>query len=132
MAEIIPARISWNYNNLDPNYERFPSYRLYLDYIKYVNHDLTYGPEGIPQSFYLLINLEGALYNGQVVIDDFITVEAVEGTPLGTIFSSVSDDITKPGFIYNGIYLDRFFTIPVTISDILSENRTIFIEWIED
>jgi hypothetical protein len=132
MAEIQPERISWNYNNLDPNYERFPSYRLDISYIKYVTHDLTYGPEGIPQSFYLLINLNGALYREVPVVDNFITVDAVAGTPLNTIFDSVSNDITKPGFIFNGIYLDSEFNIPVTESDRLTENKTVFIKWIED
>ncbi len=132
MAEIQPARITWNNTNLDPSIEKLPSYRLDISYIKYVNHDLTYGPEGIPQSFYLLINLNGALYREVPVIDGFITVDAVEGTPLDNIYATVANDITKPGFIFDGLYLNIELTTPVTESDRLTQNKTVFIKWIED
>jgi hypothetical protein len=38
-----PARIGWNNFNLNPNEEKFPSYRLYIEYIYYVNNELTFG-----------------------------------------------------------------------------------------
>lgn len=133
MAQNQPEKIGYNNTNLNPNETRFQSYRLDINFINYVNHDLTYGSEGIPQLFDLLIVLNGGLYNGTDPIDDYIVIEdIVEGTKLNDIYDRVSDDITKPGYIFDGIYLDRFFEIPVTSVDRLTQNRTIFIKWIED
>jgi hypothetical protein len=128
-----PAKIEFNNTNLNPNENKFVSNRLVLSYIKYVNHDLTYGAEGIPQLFNLLIVLNGGLYNGTDPLDDYIIIEdIVAGTKLNDIYDTLSDDITKPGFIFDGIYLDSGFTDEVTPADRLTENRTIFIKWIED
>jgi hypothetical protein len=133
MADIQPARISFNNENLNPDKTRFTDYRLETNTIISLNHDLTYGSQGIPQYFYLLINLNGGLYNGTDPIDDYIIIEdIVQGTKLGDIYDTVSGDITKPGFIFDGIYLNSGLTNEVTSADRLTENRTIFIKWIED
>jgi hypothetical protein len=131
MADIQPARISFNNENLDPDKARFTSYRLETNTIISLNHDLTYGSQGIPQYFYLLIVLNGGLYNGTDPLDDYIIIEDImAGTSLDNIYEMVSEDITKPSFIFGGIYLDSGLTDEVTPFDRLDENRTIFIKWL--
>lgn len=130
MADIQPARIIWNLNNLDPNLEHFPSYRLDIAYINYVNHDLTYGEQIIPEYLFLLIVLDGGLYREVAPAEDYIRInDIIPYTKTVDVFNLVSDDITKPGYVFAGIYYDFEFDIPVISYDELTTNRTIFIKW---
>lgn len=128
-----PAKIDYNNTNLDPTQNKFTSNRLTLSYISYVNHDLTYGEAGIPQYFDLLIVLNGGLFDGTDPLDDFIVIEDIlAGTTIDDIYATVASDITKPGFIFDGIYQDPGFTDEVIPTDRLEDTQTIFIKWLVD
>ena len=133
MALIQPFTITWNNENLSPDSSNYRAYRQSTDEVIFVNHKGAYGETGIPKPYNLLIVLNGGLYRENAPLDDYIVIEdIVAGTTLDDIYAMVSADITKPGFIFDGIYQDSEFTDEVTPTDRLEENQTIFIKWIED